>query len=116
MASIGYLNGTLIQGLISLVDPSYTPKLWQGTLLFYATIMFGIFINTAVGSALPKIEVVVLVLYVLGFFGILVPLVYLGPHGSAQDVFTTFLNAGNWSSQGLSFFVGLSGMAYAFLG
>ena len=116
MASAGYLNGTLIQGLISLVHPTYSPKLWQGTLLFYAAALLCVLINTLATRALPKIEIMVLVLFVLGFFAILIPLVSLAPHGSAKDVFTTFINGGGWSSQRLSFFVGLSGTVYAFLG
>lgn len=73
-------------------------------------------VNTAASTALPKVEVMVLVLYVLGFFAIVIPLVYLGPHGSAKDVFTTFINGGEWPNQGISFFVGLMGTVFAFLG
>jgi hypothetical protein len=36
--------------------------------------------------------------------------------GSAKDVFTQFMNQGGWSSQGLSFFVGLIGSVFAFVG
>ena len=72
--------------------------------------------TTVLGPALPKIESALFILYILGFFGVLIPLVWLAPHGSAQDVFTTFINGGNWPTQGLSFFVGLSGNAFAFLG
>jgi len=46
----------------------------------------------------------------------LIPLVYLGPHGSAKDVFATFINGGNWSSDGLSFFVGIIASVYTFTG
>lgn len=84
MASASYLNGTLIQGLIALVHPNYDAKLWQGTLLFYATAILCMLVNTVASTALPKVEVMVLVLYVLGFFAIVIPLVYLGPHGSAK--------------------------------
>ena len=73
-------------------------------------------VNTLAGTKLPRIEIVLLVVYVLSFFGIVVPLVYLAPHGNAHDVFATFVNGGGWSTQGLSFFVGLSGNAFAFLG
>ena len=57
-----------------------------------------------------------MVLYVCGFIGIIVPLVYLAPHADASFVFTTFVNDGGWSTQGVSFFVGISGMAFGFLG
>ena len=54
--------------------------------------------------------------HILGFFGILIPLVYLAPHQSAKEVFTTFYNGGDWSTNGLSFFVGLVTAMDAFPG
>ena len=98
------------------MDPSYTPHRWHATLLLYGALALSIFTTTVIGTALPKIESMLLVVYVLGFFGVLVPLVYLGPHANAHEVFTTFLNGGGWSTKGLSFFVGISGNAFAFLG
>ena len=99
-----------------MVSPDYNPKLWHGTLLCYAVLLVCIFVNTLAGTKLPRIEIVLLVVYILSFFGIVVPLVYLAPHGNAHDVFATFVNGGDWSTQGLSFFIGLSGNAFAFLG
>ena len=116
VASGGYLCGTLIQGLIVLSHPEYVFERWHGTLLFWAVLLVAIFINTVVSSMLPKIEGLILILHVLGFFAVLIPLVYMAPHGSASDVFTLFLNEGGWSTQGLSFFVGLLGNAFSFLG
>lgn len=116
VASSAYVCGTLIQGFIELVDPTYVPQLWHASLLLYGALALSIFTTTVIGTVLPMIESMMFVIYVLGFFGVLVPLVYLGPHGSAHDVFTMFLNEGGWSSQTLSFFVGISGNAFAFLG
>lgn len=116
IASSAYLEGVLIQNLIEVVSPDYNPKFWHGTLLCYAVLLVCIFVNTLAGTKLPRIEIVLLVVYILSFFGIVVPLVYLAPHGNAHDVFATFVNGGGWSTQGLSFFVGLSGNAFAFLG
>ncbi|MCJ1293485.1 hypothetical protein MMC34_005040 [Xylographa carneopallida] len=116
VASSAYVSGTLIQGFIEVLYPDYSPMLWHATLLLYGALALSIFTTTVVGTALPRIESTLLVIYTLGFFGVLVPLVYLGPHGSASEVFTTFNNGGGWSSQGLSFFVGISGNAFAFLG
>jgi len=115
VASGGYLTGTMIQGLIVLTVPSYTPQGWQGTLLFWAVIFFAVFINAVVSSLLPKFEGLVLILHIAGFFAILVPLVILGPHDSSKDVFTTWLNGGGWPTQGVSFFVGLIGNVFAFV-
>jgi choline transport protein len=56
-----------------------------------------------------------LILHVVGFFGILIPLIYLAPHGSDYDVFVKYLTLGGYS-QGTSFFVGLITTVFAFLG
>lgn len=97
-------------------NEDYTPRPYQGTLLFWAAILFAVFINTVVSSALPKVEGLMLIFHVLGFFGILIPLVYLSPHGDSTTVFTTFLNGGMWQTQGLSFMIGLIGPVFNFLG
>ena len=68
------------------------------------------------GTVLTRVEMSFFVAYLLGFIGMLVPLVCLGPHGNARDVFTVFLDRGGRSSQGLSFFVSISSNAFAFLG
>lgn len=116
VASGGFLTGTLIQGLIVLTVPSYVPTGWQGTFLFWAVIFFAVFINAVVSSMLPKMEGLILILHILGFFAIMIPLVILGPHDSAANVFTLWLNEGGWPTQGISFFVGLIGNVFAFVG
>lgn len=115
-ASLGYISGTIIQGLISMNNPNYIFERWHGTLLFWACTLFAMSVNTFVGHFLPAIERVILVLHLFGFFIVLVPMVFLGPHGSSADVFTRFLNRGGWSTQGLSFFVGLSGNVFSLAG
>ncbi|KAL8811337.1 MAG: hypothetical protein Q9200_001864 [Gallowayella weberi] len=104
LAGAAFLGGTMIQGLLVLNNESYVPERWHGTLLFYAIILFSLIINTYLARLLPKIEAVVLIIHVVGFVCILIPLVYLAPHGTAKDVFATFSNGGGWSSNGLSFF------------
>ena len=107
-ASGVYLGGTLVQGLIALNHPTYEPTQWQTTLLFYAVIAVALFVNTVLARILPQIESAFMVVHLCGFFGILIPLVYLGPKGSASDVFHTFINAGGWSTTGVTFFVGIN--------
>jgi choline transport protein len=116
VASGAYLCGTMIQGLIVLVNPNYAPAGWHATLLLWAVTLFCVSINTIVSGLLPKFEAVILFLHILGFFAILIPLVVLGPHGDPQDVFNSFYNGGEWPTQGLSFFVGLIGNVFAFFG
>ncbi|KAJ4195480.1 hypothetical protein NW759_016460 [Fusarium solani] len=116
VASSALLTGNMILGLISLNNDSFEPKLWQGTLLFWAIFAFAVSINILVSSVLPKFEGLILILHVLGFFAILIPLVILGPHGDVEELFTTFVNNGGWPSQGLSFMVGMMGNVFAFVG
>ena len=106
----------MLQGLIILTDPTYDPKPWQSVLLYWAVILVAIMINTIVSSWLPRFEAIILILHVFGFFGILFPLVILGPHAPASEVFQNFTNGGNWPTNGLSFFVGLLGNVFAFFG
>ncbi|TVY18172.1 Choline transport protein [Lachnellula arida] len=115
-ASVAFLSATMIQGMIVLNHPDYSPTRWQGTLIFYGVIAFIVFINTFLARWLPKIEGLVLCVHILGFFAILIPLVYLAPHGSSNDVFTTFINGGGWDTNGLSFFIGLTTSVFSFLG
>ena len=106
----------MIQGLLVLNYDGYDFHRWHGTLLFYAIICLSLFINTYLARLLPKIEALVLVIHVVGFICVLVPLIYLAPHGSAREVFATFNNGGGWESQGLSFFVGIPTTMFAFIG
>ena len=106
----------MIQGLIVLTNPSYVPQAWHGTLLFWAVNAFSIGINSGGGKLLPRFEGLILILHILGFFAILIPVTYMADHGTATEVFTQFLNLGEWPSQGLSFFVGIMGCVFAFVG
>ena len=111
-----YLAATMIQGLLIQHDSSYTPQRWHATLIGYAVLAFSLFINTYLATHLPKIESVVLLLHVFGFFFVLIPLVYFGPHGDPSTVFEQFLNEGHWPTQALSFFIGLTTSMIAFVG
>lgn len=118
VASSGFLTGNMIRGMISMTATSYnyTPQPWHGTLLYWAVILFAVFINAVVSSTLPKFEGLILILHILGFFAILIPLIVLSPHGDAHSVFTSFQNTGAWPTQGLSFMVGMIGNVFAFVG
>ena len=116
IASTSFFTSSIIQALIVQGNPEYQPTGWQGTLLMWAVLLMVLLFNTVLGSTLPAIEVLILVIHVLGFFAILIPLLYLSPKGNASDVFTKFLNNGGWNTKSLSFFVGLSGNAAALVG
>ena len=106
----------MTRGLIVLTDPTYNPQPWHSVMLYWAVILFGVSVNTVIGSWLPKFEGLILILHIFGFFAIMLPLVILGPHAQPSEVFKTFINGGNWPTNGLSFFVGLLGNVFAFFG
>jgi choline transport protein len=119
LTSVCYFVADLILQLVTLndLDSSYHRAGWHASLLLWAVLLLCVFINVFVSGALPTIEVVVLIVHVLGFFGILVPMVYLsGTYNSAKVIFTTFNNTGQWQTTALAFFVGLQGNALAFVG
>ena len=72
-----YLSGTMIEALIQLNHPDYVPKLWHGTLLFWATVFIALFINTVTNKLPPKIETFVLIPHIIGFFAPLILLVHV---------------------------------------
>ncbi|KAM3544071.1 hypothetical protein ARSEF1564_003064 [Beauveria bassiana] len=116
VASAAYLCGNLSQGLALLSAPSYQPSGWQNTLLSIGTMVVCWFIAIFLNFLLPKIEIAILVMHLTAFVGILVTLVTMGEHGDAASVFQTFVNGGNWPTQGLSVLVGMIGNAFAFIG
>ncbi|KAF2848729.1 GABA permease-like protein [Plenodomus tracheiphilus IPT5] len=112
-----FLTGGQIQSLILLCNPeTYVPQDWHILLLYWAVIAFSVFINVAAGWLLPRFEGGLLILHLVGFFAILIPILVLGPQGDAKEIFTTFANQGGWSSQGLSFCIGIMGSVFSFAG
>lgn len=68
------------------------------------------------GKFLPRLESGLLCFHIVGFLGIMIPLVVKAEHKAKEQVFKEFNNGGEFPNQGLSWFVGLSGAAYAFGG
>jgi len=106
----------MIQGMLILQYPHYVPQPYQATLLTWACIVVCIFVNTVVSKWLPKIEGFILIFHILGFFAVLITILYTAPHGSAESVFATSLNEGGWPTQGLSYCVGFIGNVATFVG
>ncbi len=115
-AAASYLFATMLQGLVSFTTPSYQATTWQGTLILFLCIIVAVFINTLISSMLPKLEGTLLIVHILAFFGILISLVTFTDSTDASYMFREFRNDGNWPTQGLSFFVGLLGCVYCFVG
>ena len=111
-----YFGATVTQGLLVLNYPNYDYQRWQGTLLCFAGLVFCILVNSVGAKLLPKIEGLIFILHVMGFFAILIPLTYMAPHKDASYVFATFSNDSGWSSAGLTWFIGLMGTNLPFIG
>src|SRR4051794_191873 len=116
LASLAFLAGTMIQGLLVLNYADYSFQQWHGTLLVIAITAFCIIFNTVLAKRLPMVEGIVLIIHILGFFAVLIPLWVLAPRGAPKEVFTEFLNLGGWSTTGLAFMVGLLSPIYTLIG
>lgn len=106
-ASSAFLSGTLIQALLVVRYPEYNMTGWRGTLMVYAVLLFSVTINTVARSLLPRLEGLILIIHVMGFFGVLIPLVVLSDKISTHDVWTQFNNGGDFPTTGLSTMVGV---------
>jgi choline transport protein len=114
--AIGYLCGTILQGMVALNNPSYEPTRWQAVLIIWAVLTFSLVFNTFLAGRLPLLEGVVLVIHVCGFFAILIVLWVLADTDPASEVFTSFYNGGGWPSQGTACLVGILSPVFSFVG
>jgi choline transport protein len=105
-ASGSFLTGTIIQGLITVNNPDYNAKNWQGTLLVFAMVLVILVANIWGAKSLPMLQNILLVIHCFGFFAVIIVLWVLAPRNSAKVVFTEFTNGGGWSSMGVSLMVG----------
>ncbi|KAJ5683040.1 hypothetical protein N7462_006205 [Penicillium macrosclerotiorum] len=108
--------GTMIEGLITLNNPDFVQQRWQNTLLAWASVAGTFFINVVLPNTLPRLEIAILVLHLVGFIGITATLLAMSPKKSAHFVFHTSLNEGGWPTQGISYCVGFIGNIATFVG
>ncbi|TID20309.1 amino acid transporter [Venturia nashicola] len=116
VATESLFAGTIIQGLMVISMPSYAAKLWQGTLLTWAVIVVNVFINVFTPNMLPKFEIAIMILHLVGFVAIMVALLTTSDLGTAKSVWLTAFNQGGWPTQGLSYCVGFLGNVATFVG
>jgi len=116
VASLAFLSGGQIQGLIILNNPNYIPERWHGTLLIIAVATFSIIFNTLLARKLPLVEGIVLVLHIFGFFAVLVTMWILAPRSPASEVFGAFQDNAGWGSIVLSVLLGQLAPIFTLLG
>ncbi|KAF2877610.1 amino acid/polyamine transporter I [Massariosphaeria phaeospora] len=113
-ASVTWLNSSIILAIVSANYPTYQMKLWHGTMIFYAIVAVSILVNTYLGRIFSSLEAVAFVLHIVGFFVILIVIIYLAPKTDTSVVFGTFINGGNFSHDVLSAIIGAVSMMYSF--
>jgi amino acid transporter len=116
-ATVSYLAGKQIQGLILLNNPSYVMKAWHGTMLIWAVLAICLVFNTFFSRQLPLVEGIIVILHILGFFAVIIPLWVLSDRTqSARDIFTIFQDNMTWGSIPFAVILGLTGAVSTFVG
>lgn len=115
LASVCFMQGGIIQGLIALNDENYPFKPWHATLLTIGAITFAIVFNTVLAVKLPLIEGIVLILHLAGFFAVIIPLWVMAPRAPSSALIE-FSNNGGWPTTGLSAMIGLTAPLTALIG
>ena len=112
-----FLIGSIIQGLITLNDESYSPTRWQGTLLVFASVIGVSLFNVFAAKHLPLAEGTFVTLYIFSFFPVIITLLVLAPKQPASAVFTQFTdNGAGWPSIALTVMVGQVSSMFVVLG
>ncbi|KAF2465154.1 putative GABA permease [Lindgomyces ingoldianus] len=115
-ASATWIDATLLLTIVSVNYPSYNMQMWHAVLIFYAIIALAVFVTTYLGRIFPSLEAMVLVLHIVGFFAILIVLVYLAPKTPSDVVFHTVINGGGFKTNAESILVGAVILMYNFNG
>jgi choline transport protein len=101
-ASLNFIAASLIQGLVVLWDPGYTPEEWHLTLITIGVGFLTLLVSTFGSKQLPIFELLILILHCFGILIIVVPLWVLAPKATSHDVFLNFENHSTWSSAALA--------------
>ncbi|KAA8650323.1 hypothetical protein EYZ11_008184 [Aspergillus tanneri] len=114
-ASGSFLTGTIIQGLISVRNPDYSPQRWHGTLFVFAMIAVIYFFNVYAAGWMPRIQNVLLALHILCWVVVIVVLWAMAPRQPAKAVFTEFSTLAGWDNVGVALMIGQISAIYGSL-
>ncbi|QKX55472.1 uncharacterized protein TRUGW13939_02565 [Talaromyces rugulosus] len=114
--SIFFLVASQIQGMVILNHPNYVPARWQGTLIMWLLTCFSFSVNVWGIQLLPSLQLLGGIFHVVFFIALGVPLVLLARRSTPEFVFETVMNNGGWSSDGISWCLGMLTVTYCFLG
>lgn len=106
----------MIQGLHSILSPNYDPRPWQTTILMWVSGIIAFVINAFSRRSLAWFIGAMFLVHILAFFAVIISLAAFADSNSASQVFHTWYNEGQWSSQGLAFMLGLVNPIFGFVG
>lgn len=109
ITSLTFLLAAQIQGLVVLNFPDYSFERWHTTLMMWCILTIPYIINVWAVRLLPMTELFAGVCHVLFPFALAIPMLVLGHRngGTANFVFTTFINETTWKSNGVEWIIGL---------
>ncbi|KAK3709523.1 hypothetical protein LTR37_010896 [Vermiconidia calcicola] len=113
---VSFTAGTTTQGLAVLNHPTYVPQAWHSTLLCWAVVGFGFLFNTVLAPRLPAVEIFFFILHVVGWFGIFITLLVLGPRHNPYDTFLVLHDTAGWNSVGLATVITMANSVAMFVG
>lgn len=116
MALDCYLLGTIVQALITINHPPYTPIAWQATLLIIASATGIALFNIFFVEQLPLAEAIFVACHFLAFFPIIIVILALAPKTTAEHVFLRFTDDAGWPNVGFATLVGQLSAVFAVLG
>lgn len=72
ITGIGMLIATMVQGLVVLNVPGYTPQRWESTLITIAVVACGVCFNTFLARRLPFVESTLAIIHFGGLFVVII--------------------------------------------
>ncbi|CVL08562.1 related to HNM1-Choline permease [Fusarium mangiferae] len=115
LASAGVYSSFMVQGLISLSNPSYQAERWHATLIYIGILIYCALLNIVGEKVLPTANFISGALHIFGFLAVLIALGVTSKKNTSEYVFTTTFNNTNWSD-GVAWIVGMISSIYPFLG
>jgi choline transport protein len=115
-ASSAFAAGLQLQSLIVVNNQDYDRPRWQGMLFYWAILAYAALINIFGIKLLPNVNLVAGVLHLVGLVAIMITLGVMANKNSAEFVFVDFVNSSGWTSDGVSWLIGMQSAVYPMLG
>lgn len=116
-ASVPFIASQLIQGLIILNNPGYSPERWQASCIYWVIVLAAFLVNAWGYRFLHMVSNVIMVLHIVFFIAMIVVVAVLPPsRNSTEFVFTEFVNLTGWENDGIAWCLGLLTSTYTMIG